>query len=126
MSNDKSYCIKWSAKDKKYIATCAEFPSISALSIDSKRAMQDLEVMISYIEKETYPHYSELSNHLESDISFECCSCVHRYMINKCKAQVYEEVLEAWNAPINKMKKFEYKRFIDWLENKVKESKYVQ
>jgi predicted HicB family RNase H-like nuclease len=42
-----AYRVVWSAEDQEFVATCAEFPSLSWLAPDQVQALQGLEVLVS-------------------------------------------------------------------------------
>ncbi|MEV0153047.1 toxin-antitoxin system HicB family antitoxin [Micromonospora sp. NPDC050686] len=42
-----TYRVTWSAEDREFVATCAEFPSLSWLAPSQIEALQGLEAMLS-------------------------------------------------------------------------------
>ena len=42
-----AYRVVWSAEDQEFVATCAEFPSLSWLAPDQVEALQGLESLVS-------------------------------------------------------------------------------
>lgn len=42
-----AYRVVWSAEDQEFVATCAEFPSLSWLAPDQVQALQGLENLVS-------------------------------------------------------------------------------
>jgi predicted HicB family RNase H-like nuclease len=41
-----AYRVVWSAEDQEFVATCAEFPSLSWLAPDQVEALQGLEILV--------------------------------------------------------------------------------
>ena len=46
-SEHYTYRITWSAEDEEYVATCAEFPSLSWLDPDQLTALSSLKVVVA-------------------------------------------------------------------------------
>jgi predicted HicB family RNase H-like nuclease len=44
-----AYRVVWSAEDQEFVATCAEFPSLSWLAPDQVEALQGLEGLVSEV-----------------------------------------------------------------------------
>ena len=42
-----AYRVVWAAEDQEFVATCAEFPSLSWLAPDQVEALQGLETLVS-------------------------------------------------------------------------------
>lgn len=42
-----AYRVVWSAEDQEFVATCAEFPSLSWLAADQVEALQGLEAIVA-------------------------------------------------------------------------------
>jgi predicted HicB family RNase H-like nuclease len=44
-----AYHVVWSAEDQEFVATCAEFPSLSWLAANQIEALQGLEALVSEV-----------------------------------------------------------------------------
>lgn len=44
-----TYALVWSAEDRGYICTCAEFPGVSAFGTDQSHALAEMQVALSAI-----------------------------------------------------------------------------
>lgn len=42
-----AYRVVWSSEDQEFVATCAEFPSLSWLAADQVEALQGLQVLVA-------------------------------------------------------------------------------
>lgn len=80
------YSVAWSPEDEEYVATVAEFPSLSWLDIDQLEALRGLEQLVQEVIEDMRRNGEEVPSPLaertfSGNIKFRVSPIVHRNLV---------------------------------------------